>query len=400
MNKYFCLSLFLFMCICLSSSAQTIHSIIFTDTQDESIGIAAKASHDYYSMNFMGTIETCLGNSYHTSYIDKSEYECNKTNLLQTLNNLSCGKNDIVVFIYIGHGARGLKDSSNFPQMCFAVPSGSRYRNGEDYYPLENVRDLIMKKNPRFCLVIGDCCNSYDPYLSTKPSITAAMAMSKDEVGNQGEKIIRELFSNYKGSVIITASVKGEYGWCLTGGRRVGMLLERNINDVFQDVKDGKTSYSTWKELLSTVKNNTYRFSQTLFLTDKKDGRRYTQTPYYEIELTYDTAIIPPIQPDPNPDFIHALKQVANSRLFTDTERVAKSRAFKSKYFDGDKALVEVVGKDTKTIIQSTDIHKYLLRIATESDLANITVLEKHKDANGKVIYLKVHEIYVESANE
>lgn len=398
MNKYFCLSLFLFMCICLSSSAQTIHSIIFTDTQDESIGIAAKASHDYYS-TFMCTIETCLGNSYHPAYVDRSEYKCNKTNLLQTLNNLSCEENDIVIFIYIGHGARGLKDSSNFPQMCFAVPYGSRYRNREDYYPLENVRDLIMKKNPRFCLVIGDCCNSYDPYLSTKPSITVAMAMSNDDIRRRGEEVIKKLFLTKKGSVIITASIKGEYGWCVTRGERIGMLLERNLNDVFQDIKDGKTSYSTWEELLSTIKNNTYRFSQTLYLTDKKDGRRYTQTPYYEINLT-DVPTPEPREHILIPDFIHELKQVANSRLFTDTERLAKSRALQSKYFDGDKALVEVVGKDNKTIIQSTDIHKYLLRIATESDLANITILEQHKDDHDKVIYLKVHEIYVEHVNE
>ena len=58
--------------------------------------------------------------------------------------------------------------------------------------------------------------------------------------------------------------------------------------------------------------------------------------------------------------------------------------------------MVEVVGKDRTTIIQATDIHKYLLRVATERDLANITILEQRKDDNNKVIYLKVHELYVE----
>jgi len=87
---------------------------------------------------------------------------------------------------------------------------------------------------------------------------------------------------------------------------------------------------------------------------------------------------------------------VADSRSFSDAERIEKSRELQSKYFDGNNAMVEVVGKDRTTIIQATDIHKYLLRVATEQDLANITILEQQKDVNNKVIYLKVHEIYTE----
>lgn len=383
----------------LSVKAQTIHTILFTDTQDTSIGIAAKASHDNYSLDFMSTIETALGSSYNSATpIDNKDYDCNRTNLLQTINNLTCQPQDIVVFIYLGHGARGLKDPSNFPQMCFAVPRGAYYRDEDEFYPLENVRDLIMQKKPRFCLVVGDCCNSYSPTLSTKPSITAIEAMAPDILRRQGENVIKNLFLSQKGSIILTASIKGQYGWCLTRGDRLGMLLERNLNNVFQDIKDGKATYSNWEDLLSTVKNNTYRFSQTVNLF--ADGRRYTQTPYYEINLTNAPFIDDKKPPIEAKDLQQALKQVADSRSFSDTERITKSRALKSKYFDGDNAMVEVVGKDKKTIIQTTDIQKYLRRIATEQDLANIAILEQRKDDKNKVIYLKVHEIYVESIEE
>lgn len=396
MNKFLFLSLFLF--IGFSTFAQTIHTILFTDTQDERIGIAAKASHDRYSLDLLSTIETSLGTSYNSSTpIDMSGYDCNRGTLLQVLDNLSCEENDIVVFIYLGHGARGLNDKSNFPQMCFAVPSGSYYRDEDDFYPLENVRDLIMRKNPRFCLVIGDCCNSYSPTLSTKPSITTIEAMSPDIIRRQGEDVIKKLFLSKKGSVILTASIKGEYGWCVNGKNWKGMLLERNISDVFQNIKDGKVSYSNWEELLSTVKNNTYRFSQTLNLT--ADGRKYTQTPYYEINLTEAPNVEIHKPKVVAKDLQQALTQVADSRSFSDSERISKSKALQLKYFDGDNAMVEVVGKDKNTIIQSTDIKRYLRRVATEEDLANITILEQHKDNNNKVIYLKVHELYVETIN-
>ena len=386
----------LFTSICLSTSAQTIHTIIFTDTQDENIGVSAKASHDNYTLDLLSTIETSVGTSYNSATpIDKRGYDCNRANLLQTIDDLSCGENDIVIFIYLGHGARGLRDPSNFPQMCFAVPRGSYYRDEEDFYPLENVRDLIMRKNPRFCLVIGDCCNSYSPTLSTKPSITTVEALSPDVIRRQGENMIKKLFLSQKGSVILTASIKGEYGWCHIRGPKLGTFLELNINDVFQDIKDGKATFSSWDELLSTIKNNTYQYSRSVNLI--ANGRRYTQTPYYEIKLC-DAPYIdkkPPIPPIAK-DLRQALIQVADSRSFSDAERIEKSRELQSKYFDGNNAMVEVVGKDRTTIIQATDIHKYLLRVATEQDLANITILEQQKDVNNKVIYLKVHEIYTE----
>ena len=389
------LLLLLLSIVCLPASAQTIHTILFADTQDDRIGLAAKASHDYYSLDLLSTIETSIGTSYNSATpIDKRGYDCNKATLLQTLNDLSCEENDIVVFIYIGHGARGRRDISNFPQMCFAVPRGAYYRDEDDYYPLENVRDLIMRKKPRFCLVIGDCCNSYSPTLSTKPSISPLEAMAPDVIRRKGEDVIKKLFLANKGSVILTASIKGEYGWCMNSGNRKGMLLERSINDVFQDIKDGKASYSNWEGLLSAVKSNTYSFSLTLDLI--ADGRRYSQTPYYETKLIDAPSfnVRKPIIEATN--LQQALSQVADSRSFSDAERIARSQALQAKYFDGNNALVEVVGKDKTTIIQATDIHRYLLRVATESDLANITILEQRKDDNHKVKYMKVHEIYIE----
>lgn len=401
MKKTFTLLFLLGLCYGGIIYAQTLHTIMFTDTNDKSIGIAAKASHDCYS-NLLGTIETSLGRPYNNGYpIDRVGYDCSKDVLLQELEKLSCQENDIVVFIYIGHGGRAINDPSNFPQMCFAVPQGASDRDGEDFFPLEKVRNIIMRKNPRFCLVIGDCCNSYDPYLTIKDTISGPQAMAMDVVRQQGEDAIKKLFLSQKGSVILTASIKGEYGWSITQrgfGNRVGTLLEYNLNNVFQDIKDGKMTYADWNTLLEAVKTRTYNDSKSHTLIYK--GNRYTQTPYYEMALT--DASIPPIIIDKKEpkDLQQALKQVADSRSFSDTERIAKSRALKAKYFDGDNAMVEVVGKDMKTIVESTDIHKYLLRASTESDLANLIILEQRKDDKGKVIYLKIHEIYVEPSQD
>lgn len=399
MNKNLFFTLYFGMCFCLCSSAQTIHTIIFTDTQDSRIGIAAQASHDNYTLDFLSTIETAIGSEYNSAIpIERNGYDCDKSNLLEVINNLSCEENDIVIFIYLGHGARAYTDKSNFPQMCFALPRSAKYRNGNDYYPLENVRDLIMRKNPRFCLVIGDCCNSYSPFLSSKPSITGIEAMSTDIIRRQGEAAIKRLFLSKKGSVILTASVKGEYGWCTTKGDNLGMFLERCTNQVFQNIKDGKTSYNSWEDLLLAIKNKTYQLSCSANLVE--EGKRYTQTPYYEIDLVDAPFIKNPKPKVEAKSLQQALSQVIDGRTYSDRERIAKSRELQSKYFEGDNAVVEVVGKDRKTVIQTTNIRKYLLRAATEEDLANITILDQKNDNNNKIVYLKIHEIYLEPVND
>lgn len=392
MKKFFTLCCVL---CTLTLNAQIFHTIIFSDTQDESIGNAAKASHDYYTMNLIASIETALGLSYVSApQIDMAGYDCNRRNLVQVLDNLSCGPEDVVVFIYLGHGSRGVNDWSNFPQMCLAVPQGSQYRNENDYYHLENVRNVIMKKNPRFCLVIGDCCNSYSPTLSTKEKITMMDMTARDERG--GENAIKNLFLSKRGSVILTASVKGQYGWCTNSGYPLGMFLEKNLNETFQELVDGKAYYSSWEGLLSTVRTRTYNYSKTRECI--YHGERYTQTPYYEIDLK-DAPKVDNHKPKAT-TLKQSLIEVADWRNSTGADRIAKGRIVRSKYFDEQGAKVEVVGKDGKTVILSTTVDKYILRIATEEDLANISILEEKKSDNNKLTYLKVHEIYLVSDDE
>lgn len=277
-------------------SAQKLHTIIFADTQDEKIGIAAQVSLNRYFNSFLGIVEECLGDSYKRTRVVCSGYECNKDNLLKTINNLSCGEEDIVVFIYVGHGARGVDDWSDFPQMCFALPKGARYRNEEDFYPLENVRNLIKKKNPRFCLVIGDCCNSYSPSLSTKGEVGAASAsIERGRISSRGKEIIKRLFLSKRGDIMLTASEKGAYGWCTTKSDNpsyLGMFMERHIYELFLEILYGTAEFSNWNDLLETVRDNTYIYSTTANCTTTENGRtvRWTQKPYYKINIDGESA--------------------------------------------------------------------------------------------------------------
>ena len=389
------------MLFCMTTHAEVtprVFSIIFADTNDDKIGIGAQVSHDNY-LSLFTTIATAVESTNSPDAISKTGYECNKSNLISVLNNLQITPNDIVIFVYAGHGARGLKDWSNFPQICFAKPEGKKYRNPEEFYPLENVRNIIMQKNPRFCLVIGDCCNSESPSLSTKEKIEPAFMGIQDIPTNDGMKVIRNLIMNKYGSVMLTASIKGEYGWCYnsTNPQYSGMFLEHNFNYILQKVKDNKKSYTNWEELLKDTRSATYNYSKEAIIV--KDGITYTQTPYYEISLSDTRNIDKKDSIRPNPPISslrNDLVKIGDDQNLTGKERINLSKQILEKYFDKDNALVDVVGLDNQTIILSTTIRSYLLKLATEQKLANLTILREEKDAQGNVFYLKIHELYRE----
>ena len=393
MKKFFIFAIAAMYCLNLYS-AQKLHTIIYADTNDEKIGKAAVRSEKEYGIA-VAQLATAL------TWVDSPEpivregFDCNKQNLLQDIKNLRCDENDIVIFIYCGHGARGEADWSDFPQMCFSKREGKNYRFGEDFYPLENIHNMLMNKKPQMCVVIGDCCNSYDYSLSTKDKVDIARAFEQDIINlEKGEKCIRKLFLNKKGSVILTASIKGQYGWCCTNDIDAGMLLQKNFTSEIQNILSAKVMYDDWNQMLDAVKNNTYQMSTQWNCIDEK-GKRWTQTPHYKVKMEEKKEIIPPVIIDTiqENNVRTAMLRVANDKKYSAEDRISMRKDVLAKYFDED-AIIDVVGIDGKTIILSTSAKKYMRKISVEENLTNIVILHSNNAENGKIKYMELHEIY------
>ncbi|GEM_PF-1585090 len=395
MKKYLLIVYCIFSCISLFS-AHKVYRIYYADTNDKNIGKGANISIYKYESTF-GQMTTSLGwlPSSYPPPIKRVGFECSKENLLKDINDLQCDNQDIVIFVYCGHGARSVGDWSKFPQMCFAIKPGNQHRYSSDYYHLENVKQLITKKNPRLCIVIGDCCNSYDAYLETKEPIdenSIMEAMQPDIISNKGEENLKKLLLSKTGSIVLTASIVGEYGWC---NSNIGMLLQNGFSNEIQRIVDGKVFYHEWGTLLGKVKENTYNMSLKYICMD--GNKRYTQTPLYATDLkdtsSIDTIVIPkPI----NNNLLSDMLRVADDVNFSPESRISMKDSVLSKYFDNKNALVEVLGKDCKTQILSTTAEKYLRKISTEENLVNIVIYADEKAKSGKTMYLVLHEIYKE----
>ena len=79
--------------------AQTFHVISFCNTLDPNIG--CEVDYDRIVQE-TGGIGALLG--YEVRFYCGEGEDCSKENLMNTVNSLNCGKDDIVFFYYSGHG--------------------------------------------------------------------------------------------------------------------------------------------------------------------------------------------------------------------------------------------------------------------------------------------------------
>ena len=93
--------IFMLLCLANPTHGQTLHTIIFANTNDPQIG--KSVVYDYNSLSVeVNTIAAATGMKL-KRYFYKDEY-CNNKNLRNVLNQLSTNKDDVILFYYSGHG--------------------------------------------------------------------------------------------------------------------------------------------------------------------------------------------------------------------------------------------------------------------------------------------------------
>lgn len=194
----------------LQVNARTIHWLTFIDTTDENVGEIDVYGRQVLYNRIIGVVNAALKEkgytpAIHDTYGARFSPEACKNELA----NLRVGPEDIVVFYYIGHGARSYNDRTQWPQMQF----GTRY--DEKFVPLEWVHKTIKGKNPRLAVTIGMCCNSYVKGLSAKSDIQFSPNFGNTYLSQQQIDNLAKLFTDYKGDVLLSSSSPGEASRCV-----------------------------------------------------------------------------------------------------------------------------------------------------------------------------------------
>ena len=369
----------------VSIYAQSIHYICFADTNDEKIGRGVSKNVNLM-MNFVMTLATSLDmeEQLQPSIVMMGD-DCNSENLKSVIKEFTCSPEDIVIFSYFGHGGRGVNDSSDFPQMCL----GST--NQRNYIPLEYVKDAIVQKGPRFCLILGDCCNSFSRWILPKENVLMAASeptrLGPDQTG------LKKLFLETNGSVMSAGCQKGEYSWVnsIDGGFFTNGLLW----ELDSYTNASRNTYD-WNELLGHVRSRVVDYSKRALA----DQGNYVQTPIFKVECKKvpkapEKDVKRDVKRDVKIDdgIRTAMISIADASK-APGHRISQYKTTLAAFFASGDSMIDVVGQDQQTLVNYTTANDYLLRLATVEGLANFTILEEKKDDNGKIVYLKLHEIY------
>jgi len=245
----------------LNLNAQTMHTIIFVNKQEntpEHGDRTVDRTADFNNMkDFFSRIANAIGYT-NNMCAHGLQQDFTTATIDKEINRLNVNKNDIVVFYYSGHGANMNND---------IWPTLDLMDNG--YWQTTILRKLKEKCTdgnsfkPKLLLCIADCCNGvYDG------NMRGSFDAGEDMNG------LKKLFTSFPGKKTITmsASKKGQYSYSdLRYGALFGICLREAIAK-----RTENNSSPTWEDVLDYAKQLTLR------ITNNK------QEPQYSIKVTAD----------------------------------------------------------------------------------------------------------------
>lgn len=203
------------------SGPVTMHFIVAAATEDETIGESVETDMKLVQKDF-SQIAKMLGIGYKETLISGRKF--GKSAIINAINNLNPGDNDVVVFIYSGHGFRYDDDTDAYPRMYLTYGDDMSAANEMSTTELYN---MIVKKNPRLTIFLTDCCNS--EYGATRAQVEGVQFSTRGQGSNTDLNKLRALFIDQEGTVRATAAKAGQYALCDASG---GYLLTSVLNNI------------------------------------------------------------------------------------------------------------------------------------------------------------------------
>ncbi|HYG51319.1 MAG TPA: hypothetical protein VD905_10475, partial [Flavobacteriales bacterium] len=201
------------------SGPVTMHFVCVANTEIGDIGASCEADKRNLISEFEGVSEA-LKIKFKPYILDGKDFT--RENVLRTINSVHAGKNDIILFVYTGHGFRWSDQTDQYPQMDLRYNSYQRVSK-ETCMGLSEVYDQMRQKGARLTVTFGDCCNS-DIGVNAR---TVNAFPSQRSNPNFKDQKLQKLFLESKGNLIATAASPGEVSWSNSlGGFFINSFLQ------------------------------------------------------------------------------------------------------------------------------------------------------------------------------
>lgn len=200
-----------------------------------------------------------------------------KSNILEAINILTPGNNDIVVFYYSGHGFSYEKDESKrYPQVDLrSLPASDKIDViNANTQNLAELFDLVKSRGARLNIVIGDCCNSFIQFKRVAKGGDTSIKQAARPTMTVNKKTAEKLFCDYTASILIAAADKGEYA---VSDPEIGSLFTFNFTDNLKLLINKTVNEEEglpWQKLLEETQEKTLKLSKTYDIGDGVPGNQ------------------------------------------------------------------------------------------------------------------------------
>ncbi len=231
-----------------NSKKVNLYLINVANTRDPSIGKSCEVDLKRTQAEFS---DVCDFMGFNFVYKEITGTEFGKYNVEQAVANLYPSANDVVVFVYSGHGFSYNDDPDHkYPQLDL------RRTRGDDIHSYTmNIADIYNKikaKNARLNIVLSDCCNS-EAGISRTMGINFALTQ-KSTIGWNWSSCA-SLFLNTKASIIVSAAKKGETALC--NSDIGGYYTYSFFSAMEKKFSKGYFGTISWDSLISDAENST-----------------------------------------------------------------------------------------------------------------------------------------------
>ena len=154
--RYFvaALGIILLSTVSLPAFATTLHVIVVGDTEDPNIGVGVETDTKKFSRE-MERVAEATGLTLSDIVVKGSNFTVQ--NLVRTIRGIRVNPDDVIVFLYSGHGQGEPGKETMWPYMMVPDPESGKYAHAD----FADVVDLLGEQKPRLLVALADACNNF-----------------------------------------------------------------------------------------------------------------------------------------------------------------------------------------------------------------------------------------------
>lgn len=240
-----------------TTSAQTIHTILFAATDDNTIGKGTEQSYEMI-VEEIETIANTTNLKSELYFRTGQAFSINNYNkIIQQLSDIDVSK-DVILFYFLGHG---YESSSDYPNLLFKNTRGSidREELDEASKNLEVISQELTKLGARMTIVVGEACNNefdLDQGSVNVEDVISTMAAPSPVNASQ----YKRLFQYAEGSLLISSSRKGQPSYI---SRSEGGAFTQAFLKALSNMTHGRnTEAASWVTLATDARTLTRQIAE------------------------------------------------------------------------------------------------------------------------------------------